>query len=189
MKRILGLLGLFSLLVACAVTIESESSKTVGVTVDENTQVEEKKPLFDFTEEEKPLDLSNDIDGEDLNRLQQHLKDLEQPFAFGPSKVVISPEEEMEHVYFVIENPSEEAMQFRLFNDCGDANLRVGFEAKVWVEGSEQAFKWLLISSNDDVAGSFDCSLKVYACADARRCVDFAEESYTVVVAIQDSHN
>jgi len=96
--------------------------------------------------------------------------------------VVISSGEIIEHVYFVIENPSQEGLEFRLFNDCGDADLRVGFEARPWLAGSEEAFKWLQISSNDNVAGSFDCSLKVMSCADARSCADFAEESYTVVV-------
>ncbi len=184
MNRILMLLGSCLFFVACDTTITSESSKTIEFTLDEYTQVEEEeKPLdFLFEEEEKPLDLSNDIDGEDLNRLQAYLKELEQPFAFGPSRVVISPEEEMEHIYFVIENPSQEDLGFRIFNDCGDANLRVGFEARPWVTGGEEAFKWLLISSNDDVAGSFDCSLKVMSCVDARSCADFAEESYTVVV-------
>ena len=96
--------------------------------------------------------------------------------------MVISSGEIIEHVYFVIENPSQEGLEFRLFNDCGDADLRVGFETRPWLAGSEEACKWLQISSNDNVAGSFDCSLKVMSCADARSCADFAEESYTVVV-------
>ena len=183
MKRILVLLGSCLFFVACDTTINSESSKTIEFTLDQDTQAEEEKLLdFLFEEPDKPLDLSNDIDGEELNRLQEYLKELEQPFAFGPSKVVIAPEEIIEHVYFVIENPSQEGLEFRLFNDCGDANLRVGFEARPWLTGGEEAFKWLQISSNDNLAGSFDCSLKVMSCVDARSCADFAQESYTVVV-------
>jgi len=69
-------------------------------------------------------------------------------------EVVISPGEIVEYVYFVIENPSPRGLEFRLFNDFGDANLRVGFEARPWLTGDEEAFKWLQISSNDNVAGS-----------------------------------
>ena len=184
MKQLWVLLGSCFIFVACDTTITSESSKTIEFELNENTQVEEEeKPLdFLFEEEEKPLDLSNDIDGEDLNRLQAHLKELEQPFAFGPSKVVVSPEEMIEHVYYVIENPSQEGLEFRLFNDCGDANVRVAFEARPWLNGSEEAFKWLQISSNDNIAGTYDCSLKVMSCVDSRSCEDFADMSYTIVV-------
>ena len=191
MKRILVLLGSCLFFVGCDITIESESSKTIELTLDEDTQVEEEKLLdFLFEEPEKPLDLTNDIDGEDLNRLQEYLKELEQPFAFGPMKVVISPGEIGEHVYFVIENPSQEGLEFRLFNGCGDANLQVLFEARPWLAGSEEAFSWLQISSGslsrnpnyDNVTGSFDCTLKVMSCVDARSCADFAQQSYTVVV-------
>ncbi len=126
--------------------------------------------------------MTNDIDGEDLNRLQERLEEPDQPFTFGLTKVVISAGETGEHVYFVIENPSDEGLEFRLFNDCGDANLRIGFEARPWLSGSEEAFKFLQITSNDNVAGSFDCSLKVMSCVDARSCADFAQVSYTVVV-------
>ncbi len=191
MQRILVLLGSCLFFVGCDITIEGESSKTFEFTLDEDTQVEE-EGILDFLFEEKPLDLSNDIDGEDLNRLQEYLKELEQPFAFGPMKVVISPGEGIEHVYFVIENPSEEGLGFRLFNDCGDANLQVLFEARPWLAGSEEAFSWLQISSGslsrnpnyDNVTGSFDCTLKVMSCVGARsrNCTDFAEQSYTVVV-------
>ena len=110
MKRILVLLGSCLFLVGCDTTIDSKSSKTITLTLDEDTQVEEEKILdFLFEEPEKPLDLTNDIDGEDLNRLQEYLKELEQPFAFGPMKVVISPGEIVEHIYYVIENPSEDS--------------------------------------------------------------------------------
>ena len=191
MKTILVLLGSCLFFVACDTTIHSESSKTFEFTLDEDTQVEEENLLdFLFEEPEKPLDLTNDIDGEDTNRLIEYLKELEQPFAFGPMKVVISPGEMGEHVYFVIENPSEEGLEFRLFNDCGDANLQVLFEARPWLTGSEEALRWLQISSGklsrkpnyDNVTGSFDCTLKVMSCVDARSCADFAEQSYTVVV-------
>ena len=59
MKPILVLLGLLLFLVGCDTTITSETSKTIELTLDEDTKAEEQPPLLNLAEEpEKPLDLS-----------------------------------------------------------------------------------------------------------------------------------
>ncbi len=53
MKRILLLLGSCLFLVGCDTTIDSKSSKTITFTLDEDTQVEEEKPLDFFLKNQK----------------------------------------------------------------------------------------------------------------------------------------
>lgn len=61
----------------------------------------------------------------------------------------------VETKFGVIDNPSKEGIEFGLFNDCGDANLKLGFAAKPWLTGSEVSFKWLRISSHDKGMGIY----------------------------------